>query len=44
MMHVTLGTLVLTKALKTRLQSAQNKCVRFCLKLGDRKRITVKEF
>ena len=42
-MHVTLGTLVLTKALKTRLQAAQNECVRFCLKLGDRKRITVKE-
>ena len=42
-MHVTLGTLVLTKALKTRLQAAQDECVRFCLKLGDRKRITVKE-
>ena len=30
--------------LKTRLQAAQNKCIRFCLKLGDRKSITVKEF
>ena len=27
-----------------RLQAAQNKCIRFCLKLGDRKSITVKEF
>ena len=26
------------------LQAAQNKCIRFCLKLGDRKSITVKEF
>ena len=34
----------LNKNLKTRLQAAQNKCIRFCLKLGDRKSITVKEF
>ena len=34
----------LNKNLKTRLQPAQNKCIRFCLKLGDRKSITVKEF
>ena len=26
----------LNKNLKTRLQAAQNKCIRFCLKLGDR--------
>ena len=25
-------------------EAAQNKCIRFCLKLGDRKSITVKEF
>ena len=31
----------LNKNLKTRLQAAQNKCIRFCLKLGDRKSITV---
>ena len=40
-MHVTLGTIILTK---TRLKAAQNKCIRFCLNLGYRKRITVKEF
>ena len=34
----------LNKNLKTRLEAAQNKCIRFCLKLGDRKSITVKEF
>ena len=34
----------LNKNLKTRLQTAQNKCIRFCLKLGDRKSITVKQF
>ena len=28
----------------TRFQAAQNKCIRFCLKLGDRKSIKVKEF
>ena len=38
-MHVTLN-----KNLKTHLEAAQNKCIRFCLKLGDRKSITVKEF
>ena len=32
------------KNLKTRLEAAQNKCIRFCLKLGDRKSITVTEF
>ena len=26
----------LKKSLKTRLQAAQNKCIRFCLKLGDK--------
>ena len=35
---------ILNKKLKTRLQAAQNKCIRFCLKLGNRKSITVKEF
>ena len=32
------------KNLKTRLQAAQNKCIRFCLKLGDRTSVTGKEF
>ena len=32
------------KNLKARLEAAQNKCIRFSLKLGDRKSITVKEF
>ena len=30
--------------MKTRLQAAQNKCIRFCLKLGDRSSIKSKEF
>ena len=30
----------LNKNLTTRLQVAENKCIRFCLKLSDRKRIT----
>ena len=34
----------LNKNLKTRLQAAQNKFIRFCLKLGDRTSIKVKEF
>ena len=34
----------LNKNLKTRLQAAQNKCIRFCLKLGDKTSIKVKEF
>ena len=34
----------LNKKLKTRLQAAQNKCIRFCLKLGDRSRIKCKDF
>ena len=34
----------LNKNLKTRLQAAQNKCIWFCLKLGDRKSITDKTF
>jgi len=34
----------LNKNLKTRLQAAQNKCIRFCLKLGDRSSIRSKEF
>ena len=34
----------LNKNLKTCLQAAQNKYIRFCLKLGDRKSITFKEF
>ena len=34
----------LNKNLKTRLQDTQNKCNRFCLKLDDRKSITVQEF
>ena len=34
----------LNKKLKTRLQAAQNKCIRFCLKLGDRTSIQTKEF
>ena len=31
----------LNRNLKMCLQAAQNKCIRFCLKLGDRKSITV---
>ena len=34
----------LNKNLKTRLQAAQNKCIRFRLKLGGRTSIKVKEF
>ena len=34
----------LNKNFKSRLEAAQNKCIRFCLKLGDGKGITVKEF
>ena len=34
----------LNKNLKTRLQATQNKWIRFCLKLGDRTSIKVKEF
>ena len=34
----------LNKNLKTHLQATQNKCIRICLKLDDRKSITVKEF
>ena len=30
--------------MKTRLQAAQNKCIRFCLKLDDRFRLKSKEF
>ena len=43
-MHVTPGILILIKKLKTRLQAAQNKCIRFCLKLDDRFRLKSKEF
>ena len=34
----------LNKNLKNRLQAAQNKCIRFCLKLGDITSIKVDEF
>ena len=34
----------INKKLKTLLQAAQNKCVRFCLKLDDRFRLKSKEF
>ena len=34
----------LNKKLKTRLQAAQNKCIRFCLKVNDRSSIKSKEF
>ena len=43
-MHVTFGILILTKIKKKRLQAAQNKCIRFCLKLGDRASIKSNEF
>ena len=33
----------LNKNLKTRLQTAQNKCIRFFLKLGDRTSVTIKD-
>ena len=32
------------KNLKSRLQAAQNKCIRFCLKLGDRTSININQF
>ena len=34
----------INKKLKTRLQAAQNKCIRFCLKLDDRFRLESREF
>ena len=34
----------LNKKLKTRLQAAQNKCIRFCLKPGDSKSIKPSDF
>ena len=34
----------LNKNLKKHLQAAQNKCIRFCLKLGDRASIKNNEF
>ena len=34
----------LNKSLKTCLPAAQNKCIRFCLKLGDRTSIKIIEF
>ena len=34
----------LNKNLKSRLQAAQNKCIRSCLKLGDRTSIKINEF
>ena len=34
----------LSKSLKTCLPAAQNKCIRFCLKLGDRTSIKIIEF
>ena len=34
----------LNKNLRKRLQAAQNKCIRFCLKLGDRASIKSNEF
>ena len=34
----------LNKNLKNRLQAAQNKCIRFCLKLGDKTSIKINEF
>ena len=40
-MHVTFGTLILPKILKT---VAQNKSISFCLNLGDRKSIKINEF
>ena len=34
----------INKNLKNRLQAAQNKCIRFCLKLDDRTSININEF
>ena len=34
----------LNKNLKNRLQAAQNKCIRICLKLGERRSIKINEF
>ena len=43
-MHVTPFFYYACKKLKTRLQTAQYKCIRFCLKLDDRFRLKSKEF
>ena len=43
-MHVTLGTYNFNKSLKTHLQAAENKCIRFCLKLGVRTIIKINVF
>ena len=43
-MHVKLGTYNFNKTLKTHLQAAENKCIRFCLKLGVRKIIKINVF
>ena len=34
----------LSKNLKNRLQAAQNKCISFCIELGDRGSIKINEF
>ena len=34
----------LNKNLENRLQAAQNKCIKFCLKLGDRTSVKINEF
>ena len=43
-MQVTLDPLILTKIKKKHLQAAQNKCIRFYLKLCDRTSINTNEF
>ena len=43
-MHVKLGTYNFNKTLKTQLQAAENKCIRFCLKLGVRTVIKINVF
>ena len=43
-MHAQFGTPTLTKKLKTKLQTLQNKCARFCLQLDNRAHVGITEF
>ena len=43
-MHVKLGTYNFNKTLKTHLQASENKCIRFCQKLGVRTIIKINVF
>ena len=43
-MPVLLGTHVLTKLFRKKLQTTQNKCIRFCLQLDKRSHVGTEEF